>query len=282
MSDGSWKELDTKRHQVIVNGATEAPGSGALLDHKENGTYTCARCNSPLFRSSTKFNSQCGWPSFDQALPGAVLEIPDTDGMRVEIRCQHCDGHLGHVFRGERMTEKDTRHCVNSLSIEFETGNRELAFFAGGCFWGVEHILQQIDGVSSVVSGYMGGETQSPTYEAVCSGTTGHTETVRVTYDPGVVDYETLAKAFFEIHDPTQLNFQGPDVGTQYRSAIFFETQEQEATVHKLVAILETKGLKVVTQVEQGGIFWPAETYHQDYFERNAPGYVCHTQVKRF
>lgn len=278
----SWKKLTPHQHEVIVNGATEAPGSGPLLNNKETGTYTCARCQSPLFRSTTKFDSGCGWPSFDQSIPGAVRELPDADGRRVEIRCQHCDGHLGHVFRGEGMTEKNTRHCVNSLSIEFESGNSELAFFAGGCFWGVEHLLQSIDGVSKVDSGYMGGETENPTYEQVCTGTTGHTETVRVTFDPSLVDYETLAKAFFEIHDPTQVNRQGPDVGTQYRSAVFFESPEQEASVRGLIEILEGQGLKVATEVEPAGIFWPAEAYHQDYFERNAPGYICHERVKRF
>jgi peptide methionine sulfoxide reductase msrA/msrB len=283
MTDSAgWKKLTPQEHQVIVNGGTEAPGTGRLLDHKDDGSYTCARCHSPLFRSTSKFNSGCGWPSFDDSIPGAVRELPDADGSRVEIRCQHCDGHLGHVFRGEQMTEKDTRHCVNSLSIAFETGNSELAFFAGGCFWGVEHLLQAIDGVSKVDSGYMGGEVQNPSYEAVCSGTTGHTETVRVTYDPQVVSYETLAKAFFEIHDPTQVNRQGPDVGTQYRSAVFFESPEQEATIRGLIGFLEREGLKVATQVEPAGIFWPAEAYHQDYFERNAPGYVCHERVKRF
>lgn len=278
----SWKKLTPHQHEVIVNGATEAPGTGHLLNHKGDGTYTCARCQSPLFRSTTKFESGCGWPSFDQSIPGAVRELPDADGRRVEIRCQHCDGHLGHVFRGEGMTTKNTRHCVNSLSIEFEQGNSELAFFAGGCFWGVEHLLQGIDGVSTVHSGYMGGQTENPTYQEVCSGTTGHTETVRVTYDPTRVSFETLAKAFFEIHDPTQVNRQGPDVGTQYRSAIFYENDEQKAKTEELIGILESKGLKVATEVAPAGVFWPAEAYHQDYFERNDAGHACHARVQRF
>lgn len=278
----SWNDLTPDQRHVIENRGTEAPGTGHLLDHKDNGTYTCARCDAPLFTSSTKFNSGCGWPSFDDALAGAVRELPDADGSRVEIRCMHCDGHLGHVFRGEGITEKSTRHCVNSLSIEFENGTSELAFFAGGCFWGVEHLLQQIDGVSSVDSGYMGGETANPGYRAVCSGQTGHTETVRVRFDPKAVSFETIAKAFFEIHDPTQVDGQGPDIGTQYRSAVFFESAEQETVTRKLIAQLSSQGLKVATEVAPAGIFWPAEPDHQDYLERNPHGHMCHVRVQRF
>ena len=193
-----------------------------------------------------------------------------------------CDGHLGHVFVGERITAKNTRHCVNSLSIEFESGRKQVAFFAGGCFWGVEHLLQQIDGVSKVDSGYMGGETESPTYRQVCTGSTGHTETVRVTYDPDLVDFETLAKAFFELHDPTQVNRQHNDVGTQYRSAVFYAGPEQLEITRKLIAILEGQGLQVATEVSPAGIFWPAEPEHQDYLEHNPNGYMCHVPQKRF
>ncbi len=281
-NQASWNELTPQQHQVIVNGGTEAPGSGALLDNKADGTYTCARCGSPLFISNSKFDSGCGWPSFDDSIPGAVRELPDADGSRVEIRCMQCDGHLGHVFLGERITAKNTRHCVNSLSIQFETGHKQVAFFAGGCFWGVEHLLQQIEGVSKVDSGYMGGETESPSYRQVCTGATGHTETVRITYDPDLVDFETLAKAFFELHDPTQVDRQHNDVGTQYRSAVFFSGPEQEAVTRKLISILEGQGLKVATEVSPAGVFWPAEPEHQDYLEHNPDGYMCHVPKKRF
>lgn len=277
-----WRPLSPEEHHVIVNGGTEPPGTGRLLNHEQDGTYTCARCSSPLFVSNSKFHSGCGWPSFDDSIPGAVRELPDADGSRVEIRCQHCDGHLGHVFRGEGFTERDTRHCVNSLSIGFQDGRSRLAFFAGGCFWGVEHLLQSIEGVSRVESGYMGGEHPSPTYEEVCTGGTGHTETVRVIFDPEVVSYETLAKAFFEIHDPTQVGGQGPDIGSQYRSAVFVEDEAQERTIRELIGMLEGKGLAVATEVAPAGIFWPAEAYHQDYFERHGAGRSCHQRVPRF
>jgi peptide methionine sulfoxide reductase msrA/msrB len=283
MTDSAaWNPLTPEQRFVIENAGTEPPGTGRLLNHEGEGTYTCARCDSPLFVSDSKFHSGCGWPSFDDSIPGAVRELPDPDGRRVEIRCAHCDGHLGHVFRGEGFTDKDTRHCVNSLSIEFESGRRELAFFAGGCFWGVEHLLQQIPGVHRVDSGYMGGATPNPTYREVCSGRTGHTETVRVSFDPQVVSFEELAKVFFEIHDPTQVNRQGPDVGTQYRSAVFYEGPEQEAVTRDLVSQLESRGHRVATEIAPAGVFWPAEDFHQDYLEHNPGGHMCHVRVKRF
>ena len=222
-----WKDLTAEETRIIENAGTEMPGSGHFLNHKEDGTYTCARCRAPLFASDTKFESGCGWPSFDDALEGAVTELSDPDGRRVEIRCARCDGHLGHVFRGEGFTEKNTRHCVNSVSMDFTSGHVEQAFFAGGCFWGVEHLLAEVDGVMTVDSGYMGGHKDRPAYKEVTSGRTGHAEAVRVTFDPRKVSYETLAKLFFEIHDPTQKNRQGPDVGNQYRSAVFAATDAQ-------------------------------------------------------
>ncbi|MDP6947082.1 MAG: peptide-methionine (S)-S-oxide reductase MsrA, partial [Myxococcota bacterium] len=158
----------------------------------------------------------------------------------------------------------------------------EEAFFAGGCFWGVEHLLEPLPGVVSVVSGYMGGAVQSPSYEAICTGRTGHAETVRVRFDPTKTDYETLAKMFFEIHDPTQRDRQGPDVGTQYRSAIYVTDETQSKIAQKLISILRKKGLNVVTEVAPAGIFWPAEAYHQDYYTRTGKAPYCHAHTPRF
>ena len=160
--------------------------------------------------------------------------------------------------------------------------NAAVAYFAGGCFWGVEHFLELIDGVYKVESGYMGGRVRAPTYRQVTSKTTGHAETVRVTYDPQRVDYRTLAKRFFEIHDPTQSNRQGPDIGPQYRSAIFVSDEAERATVGALVAALRARGYDVATEVQSAGEFWLAEDYHQDYYVRTGKQPYCHTPVPRF
>lgn len=279
---GNFRTLGALASRVIEGCGTERPFTGKWLKHKATGTYTCARCGAPLFQSKTKFDSGSGWPSFDDALPGAVDELRDPDGHRTEIRCGRCGGHLGHVFRGERMTAKNTRHCVNSVSLDFTPHRLAEAFFAGGCFWGVEHLLESVKGVVRAESGYMGGHLVSPTYKQVCTIDTGHAETVRVLFDPAVVSYEQLAKRFFEIHDPTQVNRQGPDRGKQYRSAIFTTGKAQAATARKLISMLRTKGLKVATTVHEANKFWPAEAYHQDYYARSGKKPYCHAWTKRF
>lgn len=273
------KPLTKEEARVIVHKGTEAPFTGAYLNNKRRGIYICRRCGTPLYSSSDKFDSHCGWPSFDDALPGAVARTPDADGRRVEITCAACDGHLGHVFEGEGFTPKNTRHCVNSISMVFVP--LEQAYFAGGCFWGVEDAFSQVEGVLDAASGYMGGQTENPTYEQVSTGRTGHAETVRVTYNPDVVDFETLARLFFEIHDPTQVNRQGPDVGTQYRSAVFYADAEQKAVAERLVDVLRDKGWEAVTEISPAGEFTPAEDYHQDFTARTGRG-GCHVRVPRF
>jgi len=279
----TWKSLTPAEEAVIVRKGTERPFTGEYTDHHEDGTYTCRRCSAPLYRSDTKFDSSCGWPSFDAAVDGAVREVPDADGVRTEIICAACGGHLGHVFRGEGLTPADTRHCVNSVSMAFEAeGSSEEAYFAGGCFWGVEHLLAQEDGVLSVTSGYMGGHKDDPTYGEICTGATGHAEAVRVVFDPARVNYETLARLFFEIHDPTQLGRQGPDIGNQYRSAVFATSAAQRRIAEGLIRTLEGNGLNVATEVQQADTFWPAEDYHQDYYQRTGKAPYCHMRVKRF
>ncbi len=278
-----YRELTPEEEYVIVNGGTERPFTGRFLDHFEGGLYTCRRCGAPLFSSETKFRAHCGWPAFDDALPGAVEELPDPDGTRTEIRCAACGGHLGHVFTGEGYTETDTRHCVNSISMDFLAGEDiGTAYFAGGCFWGLENAFDHTEGVLDAASGYMGGETGDPSYEDVCSGATGHAETVRVIFDKGRISYEELAKMFFELHDPTQVNRQGFDTGTQYRSAVFYTGNEQLETLERLVGILEGQGLSVATELSPAGEFHPAEQYHQNYFDRNGVRGQCHTRVNRF
>lgn len=279
------KPLTPEEARVIVHKGTEMPFSGEYWNHHEDGTYRCKQCGAPLFASDSKFDSGCGWPSFDDAIPGAVREVPDRDGRRTEIVCASCGGHLGHVFRGEGFTPLNTRHCVNSISLVFEPAGpaaTETAYFAGGCFWGVEYWFEKVPGVIDVVSGYMGGTTSSPTYEQVCGGMTGHVETVQITYDPKTVSYEELAKLFFEIHDPTQVDRQGPDIGHQYRSVVFYTTDAQKASAEALIAKLERLGHKVATRVEPASAFWPAEGYHQDYYTRKGTLPYCHARVKRF
>ncbi len=289
-------KLTPEEEYVIVQKGTEAPFTGKYLNNKEPGTYVCKRCGAPLYRSSDKFDGHCGWPSFDDEIPGAVKRVPDPDGERTEIICANCGAHLGHVFTGEGLTKKNIRHCVNSISLIFVPAAKAdandpndpnskpstKAYFAGGCFWGVDYWLKSAPGVVSVTAGYMGGTTKNPTYKQVCTGTTGHAETVEVVFDPNKTNYEDLAKLFFEIHDPTQRNRQGPDIGYQYRSAIFYADQQQKQIAESLIEQLKKKGLKVVTSVEPAKEFWPAEDYHQDYYSKTGGTPYCHFRTKRF
>ena len=281
--DMEYRDLTPEEEYVIVHGGTESPFTGEYVDTFEDGVYTCRRCGSPLFMSESKFSAHCGWPAFDLAIDGAVETRQDQDGMRTEILCASCGGHLGHVFTGEGFTETDTRHCVNSISMDFISADRiETTYFAGGCFWGMENSFEQTIGVLEAQSGYMGGTTDDPSYSEVCSGATGHAETVKVIYDTSVVSFRELAMLFFEIHDPTQINRQGVDTGTQYRSAVFYTTDEQLAVLEELVQTLRNRGYEVVTELIPAGDFWSAEDYHQNYFDKNGIGTSCHIRVNRF
>ena len=284
------KELNAEEKRVILNKGTEAPFIGEYTDNFEEGVYTCKQCGSELYTSTSKFHSGCGWPSFDQEIPGRVKKVLDADGRRTEIVCAKCDGHLGHVFYGEGFTQKDTRHCVNSISMVFikkedmkkaET-KTEVAIFAGGCFWGVEYYFQNAPGVLKTQVGYIGGHKANPTYKEVCAHTTGHVEALEVTFDPTLTNYETLAKLFFEIHDPTQVNGQGGDIGEQYLSEIFYTSETQKEIAEKLIQILEKKGYKVATKLREASKFWSAENYHQQYYEKTGGTPYCHSRTIRF
>lgn len=277
----TMKELTPEEKRVIIDKGTERPFTGKYYNSKEKGTYVCKQCGAALYRSEDKFDSGCGWPSFDDEIKGAVKRTLDSDGKRIEITCANCGAHLGHVFEGEGFTPKNTRHCVNSISMDFIPAT-ETAIFAGGCFWGVEHLMQQQRGVISVVSGYTGGKTKNPTYKQVCTGDTGHAEAVMITYNPAEVSYETLAKLFFEIHDPTQQDRQGPDVGNQYRSEVFYNSPQQKAVADSLIDVLKQKGYNVKTKVTKAATFYPAEEYHQDYYLHKGTQPYCHMYVKRF
>jgi len=281
-----YNKLTPDEEAVIIHKGTERPFSGKLYDFNEKGTYTCKQCDAPLYYSIDKFDAQCGWPSFDDEIPGAVKRQTDSDGVRTEILCHNCGGHLGHVFIGEGLTDKNIRHCVNSISMNFiadETIEKyEKAYFAGGCFWGVEYYFGKADGVISTTVGYMGGKVDRPTYSEVCTGKTGHAEAVEIVFDPEKTTYEALAKLFFETHDPTQLNRQGPDIGDQYRSAVFYTDDAQKVTAEKLIKILSGKGYDVVTTVTEADQFYSAEDYHQNYYENKNGSPYCHVYEKKF
>ncbi len=280
----NYNKLTPEEQRVILNKGTERPFSGKFEHHDETGTYTCKQCDAPLYKSTDKFDAQCGWPSFDDEIPGSVKRVTDADGRRTEILCANCGGHLGHVFLGEGFTSKNARHCVNSISLNFEPVeiHMEKAIFASGCFWGVEYQLQKLDGVISTSVGYTGGFLPNPTYKQVCTGSTGHAEAVEVVFDPQKVSYETLARIFFETHDPTQVDGQGPDLGTQYRSGIFYSSENQKATAEKLIKLLEDKGLDVATELTSASEFYDGEEYHQDYYIKSGGIPYCHAYTKRF
>jgi peptide methionine sulfoxide reductase msrA/msrB len=282
-----YNDLTRAESAVINNKGTEPPFTGKYTNSKEKGTYICRQCGAALYYSSDKFDSDCGWPSFDDEIKGAVVRTPDPDGLRTEIECSNCGAHLGHVFIGERLTPKDVRHCVNSVSLEFvpavvESGRYGEAIFAGGCFWGVEYYMQKAPGVISVTSGYTGGTVKNPTYEQVCAGSTGHAEAVKIVYDPQKTTYDKLLRLFLEIHDPTQVGGQGPDIGDQYRSEIFYMNENQKNIAEKNIKFLREKGFKIATMVTRASEFYQAESYHQDYYFKNGKTPYCHAYVKRF
>ena len=298
--------------KIILNKGTEPAFCGTLLDNKKKGVYIDRLSGLPLFRSDDKFDSGTGWPSFFQPYdPDHIVYEKDTAyGMtRIEIIAARSGAHLGHVFDdGPQPT--GLRYCLNSASLEFVEANAdgsitwpqwvidaglgpvkaEVAYFGGGCFWGLEERFQDTPGVIDAVSGYMGGQLKNPTYKQVCNGDTGHAEVVKVVYDPSRVSYEALLKSFFRYHDPTQLNRQGPDYGTQYRSAIY-GTPDQIAAAKAFIHDREHKsprfaGKKIVTEVAPVGIdasgrgageFYKAEPYHQDYNERT--GHQCYVPM---
>ncbi len=282
----NYRKLTPEEAYVIEKKGTERPFTGEYLNNKEKGTYHCRRCDAALYDSDDKFDSGCGWPAFDDEIKRAVRRVPDTDGQRTEIVCASCGGHLGHVFTGEQLTSKNIRHCVNSTSMIFKADDKmvttDTAIFAGGCFWGVEHLFMKRDGVISVTSGYTGGHKDNPTYEEVCTGTTGHAEAVEIVFDPKKVSYRDLAKLFFEIHDFTQVNRQGPDIGEQYRSEVFYIHDEHKKIARELIDELRNLGYKPATKVTQATKFWKAENYHQRYYERTGNKPYCHSYRKVF
>jgi peptide methionine sulfoxide reductase msrA/msrB len=297
-SDEDWRtQLTPEQYRIARNKGTERAFCGTLLDNKKDGVYSCICCGLPLFASNAKFNSGTGWPSFFQPIAKENIkeEIDSSYGMtRKEILCTRCDAHLGHVFDdGPKPT--GLRYCLNSESLTF-TESKGLAnladpalrqkkstvsndatlaeaVFAGGCFWCVEAVFEELEGVKDVISGYAGGMKSTADYKTVCTGKTGHAEAVKIIYDPTKLTYEELLKVHFAMHDPTTLNRQGADVGTQYRSAIFFLNDEQRQIAQAFIEDLNTSKIykqPIVTTLEpltggEGKEFYAAEAYHQNY-----------------
>lgn len=277
--------LRETEQRVILGKGTEPPFSGRYDACFAPGIYCCRACAAPLYAAADKFAAGCGWPAFEAEIPDAVSRHADADGRRTEIRCRRCDAHLGHVFSGERLTPANARHCVNSIALVLEPPDSDRvrqAVFAGGCFWGVEYFLRQRPGVLATACGYAGGETPYPSYDEVCTGTTGHAEAVAVLYDPRQAGFADLTRFFLEIHDPAQENGQGPDLGPQYRSVIFYALPEEHQEAMQLLDRLRTTGLPVRTELLPLERFWPAEPYHQNYYGRNGHHPYCHAWQKRF
>jgi peptide methionine sulfoxide reductase msrA/msrB len=309
-TDELKKRLTAEQFRVTQECGTEPPFQNAYWDNHEDGIYVDVVSGEPLFSSKDKFDSGSGWPSFTKPLEPNVTEKKDTTyGMvRVEVRSKNADSHLGHVFDDGPKDKGGLRYCINSASLRFIPAKKlaaegygqyasqfplvkqdgvadtkageETVYLAGGCFWGMEDIIRTIPGVTFTEAGYTGGWLKNPKYDDTHDSKSGHAEAVKVIFDPKKITFaDLLEKWFFRMHDPTTLNRQGNDVGTQYRSAIFFMTDQQKTVAEEVKARVDKSGLwkkPVVTEIVKATEWYPAEEYHQDYLQKNPGGYTCH------
>jgi peptide methionine sulfoxide reductase msrA/msrB len=268
--------LTSEEKKILIDKGTEAPFSGKYNNFFDAGIFICRACKAPLYESNTKFNSGCGWPSFDEEISGSIKRYDDFScgRIRTEICCAKCDGHLGHVFIGEKITLHDTRHCVNSLSIQFKSyNNLERVTFGAGSFWKIENIFKNKSGIYMTSVGFMGGDIENPTYDEVSRGDTNHIQVVDIFFDSSVITFDELLKIFWFNHDPTSLNRQGDDEGSQYSSVIFYYTKKQKHDSKKAIILKEKKSKnQIKTKLEPAKIFYRAEEYHQNYLVKNNLG----------
>jgi peptide methionine sulfoxide reductase msrA/msrB len=292
VSDAEWKKvLPPDLYAVAREADTERAFTGKMWQSETKGTYYCAACGLKLFKSEQKFVSSCGWPSFfEQENKNSVVFKDDNSyGMkRTEALCGRCNSHLGHLFDdGPEPTGK--RYCMNAISLDFvpdgvtgNAGNFDTIVLGGGCFWCVEAVYENLEGVKSVYSGYAGGTVENPSYEEVCTGRTGAAEVVEITYDKSKTNLDEIFQVFFTVHDPTTLNRQGADAGTQYRSAIFYKNENEKKAAESLIKELNEKVFanKIVTTLEPLKKFYKAESYHQGYYQNNKNQPYCQMVIQ--
>jgi peptide methionine sulfoxide reductase msrA/msrB len=273
-----WKALLTPEQYTITRlKGTERAFSSELCSYFEPGRYACVCCGTELFDAETKFESGTGWPSFTQPIKeNAVAYHKDSSfGMHIEALCNTCDAHLGHVFQ-DGPKPSGLRYCMNALSLKKVEVKEKKIDIGGGCFWCTEAIFQRINGVVKVESGYSGGTVVKPTYGAVCGGTTGHAEVVEITYRPDEISFDDLLRIHLTTHNPTTVNKQGADRGSQYRSVIFYRTEEEKEAAMRVIAEMQKSySDTIVTQLEMFEQFYKAEDYHQNYYNRNQEGRYC-------
>jgi peptide methionine sulfoxide reductase msrA/msrB len=282
-TEEEWKaQLTPEQYRITRLKGTERAHSSELCSLFEPGKYACVCCGTLLFDGSEKFESGTGWPSFTQPVKdNAVAYHKDTSyGMvRIEALCNACDAHLGHVFE-DGPKPSGLRYCMNAVSLEKVESSEKKLTIGGGCFWCTEAVFILLKGVTKVESGYTGGKIDNPTYREVCSGMTGHAEVIEVTYDPAEISFEDLLRIHLSTHNPTTLNRQGADIGTQYRSVIYYRNeQEREAATAIIKELQEAYADPIVTELSPVEQFYKAEEYHQNYYANNGEAGYCQAVI---